>query len=174
MTSSDPSNCGSWASASRLSKRWVFRRPRPGEGGEKPIAFGRSARLPSSFFPSIRLNRGTSAAFQLKRRPGDNKYRFRRVRNAGSVAALTQLGAATDPAFQRKRSTSRAEPGVRRNPGRTWGARSGSQLGVSGVRGGPDATSRFGRSAGPTKTAAGQRCARRAHELICLHSQHVR
>ena len=47
------------ASTSRLSKRRVFRRPRPGEGGEKPFAFGRSARLLSSFFPSIRLNRGT-------------------------------------------------------------------------------------------------------------------
>jgi hypothetical protein len=46
------------------------------------------------------------AAFQLKRRPDKKEYRLRRARSAGFVAALTQLGAATDPAFQRKRSTS--------------------------------------------------------------------
>ena len=46
-----------------------------------------------------------SAAFQSKRRPDSKDYRFRRARNRGSVAALIQLGAATDPTFPRKRST---------------------------------------------------------------------
>jgi hypothetical protein len=36
-----------------------------------------------------------SAAFPWKRRPSSKKCRFRRVRNRGSVAALTPLGAAT-------------------------------------------------------------------------------
>jgi hypothetical protein len=55
----------------------------------------------------------SSAAFQLKRRQDKKEYRFRRARSAGCVAALTELGAATHPAFQRKRST---RPFVRTAP----------------------------------------------------------
>jgi hypothetical protein len=51
----------------------------------------------------------SSVAFQLKRRPDDEEYRFRRRRNRGSFAALTRVGAAKDPAFQRKRSARRSD-----------------------------------------------------------------
>jgi hypothetical protein len=52
------------------------------------------------------VSRRRTESFRLKRRPDDEEYRFRWRRNRGSFAALTRVGAAKDPAFQRKRSTS--------------------------------------------------------------------
>jgi hypothetical protein len=48
------------SSSSSQSKRWVFRRPRLGEGIERPALWQGSDPAPCPFWASIQLNRGTS------------------------------------------------------------------------------------------------------------------